>query len=267
LVPRKPTWRYPTVAPRTVTRRSFASRRVTLVLAVPRGFFKSFVNRRVCSGFDQFLSPGLVSDNAFNLLQKSPMWTGRDRVSGVQKVVHAREEFQFGSAVLRIVVLSDTHGRPNPQLGARIDELAPAHILHAGDVGALSVLRDLEKRARVTAVRGNVDGRDLPDLVTIDVLHGETTAIKILMTHDALSGTKLRADVARIARAEGASLVVCGHSHIPFAARDGDITVFNPGSAGPRRFQLPIVLGVVEVSAEGVSVRHVNCETGGPWTP
>ena len=81
------------------------------------------------------------------------------------------------------------------------------------------------------------------------------------------AGPRLRADVARIARAEDASLVVCGHSHVPFAASDRGITVFNPGSVGPRRFQLPIVLGVIDVSAKGVSVFHIDCETGLPWKP
>ena len=69
------------------------------------------------------------------------------------------------------------------------------------------------------------------------------------------------------AKASGAGLVVCGHSHVPFAAHDRGLTVFNPGSVGPRRFHLPIVFGVIEVRAEGVSLRHVDCETGLPWTP
>jgi predicted phosphodiesterase len=73
--------------------------------------------------------------------------------------------------------------------------------------------------------------------------------------------------VAKTARAEDASLVVCGHSHVPFAAHHGGITVFNPGSVGPRRFTLPIVLGTIEWSGGRVSVRHVACETGLPWRP
>jgi putative phosphoesterase len=166
-----------------------------------------------------------------------------------------------------MIALADTHGRPHPELGDRIRELAPAHILHAGDVGDLAVLRGLEKYAPVTAVRGNIDGRDLPDLVTIDLRSDEALLITILMTHIALYGPKLRADVARIALAEGASLVVCGHSHVPFAASEHGITVFNPGSVGPRRFQLPIVLGVIDVNAKSVSVRHIDCETGLPWKP
>jgi hypothetical protein len=181
--------------------------------------------------------------------------------------MHVRKELRISSDALRIVVVSDTHGRPHPKLGMRIAELAPTHIFHAGDVGDLAVLRDLEAHAPVTAVRGNIDGRDLPDLVTVDVRLDELGLLKILLTHVAVYGVKVRADIARIARAEDASLVVCGHSHVPFAAHDGGLTVFNPGSAGPRRFQLPIAFGVIELGARGASVHHVDCETGLPWKP
>jgi predicted phosphodiesterase len=88
----------------------------------------------------------------------------------------------------------------------------------------------------------------------------------MLLLHIALGGLKLRADAARLARKEGANLVVCGHSHVPFAAHDRGITVFNPGSVGPRRFQLPVVFGVIDVKPDGVAVRHVCCATGTPWT-
>jgi putative phosphoesterase len=188
------------------------------------------------------------------------------RASAAQKIVHTRQELRFETA-LRIVAVADTHGRPHPALGARIVELAPDHILHAGDVGDLDVLSDLRRHAPVTAVRGNIDGHALPDLVTLDLLNREGALLRILLTHIAVYGPKLRADVARTARAEGASLVVCGHSHVPFAAHEGGVTVFNPGSVGPRRFRLPIVLGAIDVDAKGVAVRHVDCETGLAWKP
>lgn len=168
---------------------------------------------------------------------------------------------------LRIVAVADTHSHPHPALHARIEALRPAHILHAGDVGDLAVLRVFEKHAPVTAVRGNIDGHDLPDFVTMAISHEQRILLRILLTHVAVYGPKLRADVARVARAEDATLVICGHSHVPFAAQDRGITVFNPGSVGPRRFQLPIVLGVVDVTATGVSVRHIDCETGQRWSP
>jgi putative phosphoesterase len=190
----------------------------------------------------------------------------KPRASAVPKIVQAREEFRMEGA-LRIVAVADTHGRPHPALGARLAELGPARILHAGDVGDLGVLSDLEKHAPVTAVRGNIDGPVLPDQVIVDVRSAGGVLLRILLTHIAVYGPKLRADVARAARSEDASLVVCGHSHVPFAAHERGITVFNPGSVGPRRFSLPIVLGVIDVSETGVAVRHVDCETGLPWKP
>jgi predicted phosphodiesterase len=73
--------------------------------------------------------------------------------------------------------------------------------------------------------------------------------------------------VARRATSERAGLVVCGHSHVPFIGRDRGIGMFNPGSIGPRRFQLPIVLGHIEVAANSVKLRHIDCETGQTWLP
>jgi putative phosphoesterase len=180
----------------------------------------------------------------------------------------ARETLALPENGLRIVIVSDTHSRPHPSLRQRIVEIGPDHILHAGDIGDLEVLDSLRKHAPVTAVRGNIDERaaDMPDVVTLDLQDSSGSRLKLLLVHIAVQGVKIRADVARLARAEGASLVVCGHSHIPFAAEDRGLTVFNPGSVGPRRFQLPIVLGVLEVKHDGVSVRHISCETGHAWT-
>ncbi len=162
--------------------------------------------------------------------------------------------------------MADTHANPHPALAERLRAVAPEHILHAGDVGDLDVIRRLEEIAPVTAVRGNVDGHALPDFVTVDLTRDGALLLRILLTHVAVYGPKLRADVARRARAADASLVVCGHSHVPFAARDRDITVFNPGSCGPRRFHLPILFGIIEVGP-AVTLRHVECESGRDWSP
>jgi putative phosphoesterase len=182
-------------------------------------------------------------------------------------VVERRETFELASGALRIAAVADTHARPHPDLGRHLAALAPDRILHAGDIGAPSVLSDLARHAPVTAVRGNVDALGEPDLVLIDVRDGASTVLTILLTHVAVSGPKLRADVLRRAKAAGASLVVCGHSHVPLAAQDRGVGVFNPGSAGPRRFQLPILFGVIDVARTGVSLRHVDCETGEAWRP
>lgn len=73
--------------------------------------------------------------------------------------------------------------------------------------------------------------------------------------------------IARTAKAEGARLVVCGHSHVPFIGSDKGVTVFNPGSIGPRRFTLPIVLGTIDVSAAGFKLAHIDAATGQTWLP
>lgn len=180
--------------------------------------------------------------------------------------VHARTAMPLEGGVLRIAAVADTHGRPHPSLDARLAEIAPHRIVHAGDIGERAVLTALERHAPVVAVRGNIDDRvDLPDVVTIAVREGDATLLNVLLVHIAVLGPKLRADIARLAKKEDASLVVCGHSHVPFAAHDKGLTVFNPGSVGPRRFDLPIVLGVIDITRTGASVRHVDCETGKPW--
>jgi predicted phosphodiesterase len=99
------------------------------------------------------------------------------------------------------------------------------------------------------------------------VRDGDHTLITLLLLHIAVYGPKLRAEVARLARAEGASIVVCGHSHVPFIGRDKGISVVNAGSIGPRRFQLPIVFAVMDISRERVAMHHVSCETGERWEP
>jgi uncharacterized protein len=185
------------------------------------------------------------------------------------KPVHAREHVKLDLDASRIVAVADTHGHPHPALDERLASLAPAHILHAGDVGDLAVLRSLEKHAPVTAVRGNIDGHELPDFVTLELSSGagDDPRLTILLTHVAVYGPHIRADVARLARAEDAALIVCGHSHVPFAAHERGLTVFNPGSVGPRRFRLPIVLGVIDIADGAASIRHVDCETGLAWKP
>jgi hypothetical protein len=185
------------------------------------------------------------------------------------RFVHHRETIRLTEKILRIVAVADTHSRPHPDLDERIAAIAPSRIFHAGDIGDLAVVRNLAKHAPVTVVRGNIDerARDLPDVVTIDVTGITGTLLKILLLHVAVTGPKLRGDVHKLARAEGASLVVCGHSHVPFTTHDRGIAVFNPGSVGPRRFALPIVLGVIDIKPDGVSLQHINCETGQPWKP
>jgi hypothetical protein len=166
-------------------------------------------------------------------------------------------------------VVADTHSRPHLATVELLRALSPDAILHAGDIGDLGVLETLAAVAPVHAVRGNIDVRapNLPDELTIDLVHDGARVLRILLVHIAVNGPRLRANVVRTAKAAGAELVVCGHSHVPLIGEDRGLFVFNPGSAGPRRFSLPIVFGTLALGGGGLRLEHVSCETGAKWSP
>ena len=142
---------------------------------------------------------------------------------------------------MKIGVVSDTHGLLRP-------EVAPAlagveRILHLGDVGKASILEALEEIAPVTAVRGNVD-RDgacgkLPETEVL-LLEGRY----IYMLHDLKT---LHLDPA----AGKFAAVLSGHTHVPNFYTKKGVLYFNPGSCGPRRFELPVTVGLLTVGADG----------------
>jgi hypothetical protein len=142
---------------------------------------------------------------------------------------------------VRIGVISDTHGLLRP-------EVAPAlagvdRILHLGDVGKISILRELERIAPVIAIRGNVD-RDGPcgELPETEVVLEEGRYIYLL--HD-LNTLHLDPAAAKFAA------VLCGHTHAPTQYRKRGVLYFNPGSCGPRRFNLPITVGMLTIESNG----------------
>ena len=188
---------------------------------------------------------------------------------GMTKATSRRVAIRLDGGALKLVVVADSHSRPHPRVLELVAREKPDHILHAGDIGELAVLDALAKVAPVLAVRGNIDvhAPEVPDHLTLD-LEGESTGtLTVLLTHIAVNGPRLRADARRLAHAEAAHLVVCGHSHVPFIGRDDTLSIFNPGSIGPRRFQLPIVFGVLELANAKLTMKHVNCETGQAWRP
>ena len=187
----------------------------------------------------------------------------------------ARMERQLpltAAGTLRLVVVADTHSQPHPKAAEHLAACAPDAILHAGDIGDLEVLDQLSRIAPVHAIRGNIDvhAPGLPDVLTLDLVRSAQDPrplLRMLLVHIGVHGPKLRAEVAAMARAQGAQAVVCGHSHVPFIGRDRGLTVFNPGSIGPRRFHLPIVFGTIDVTPAGLRLAHIDCETGAPWSP
>jgi uncharacterized protein len=194
----------------------------------------------------------------------------RTKTTKERKLIKGEAELSLDEQQsLRLAVVADTHSRPHGAAAERLKALEPAAILHAGDIGDLRVLDALSQIAPVIAVRGNIDERvaDLPDFVIIDVRSGGERALTLLLMHIAVYGPKIRGDAARLATTHGAQLIVCGHSHVPFVGRDRGLTVFNPGSIGPRRMHLPIVFGVLEIASAKLSLRHIDCETGDAWHP
>jgi len=136
-----------------------------------------------------------------------------------------------------IGVISDTHGLLRPEAVAALR--GSDHILHAGDVGDEQILEELQKLAPITAIRGNID-RSGPCAQLPAVEMVELGGQSIYMVHD-LNELDLNPEAA------GISAVVSGHSHHPGIEWSKGVLFFNPGSAGPRRFSLPVSLGFFEI--------------------
>ena len=147
-----------------------------------------------------------------------------------------------------IGVISDTHGLLRPEALKALR--GSQHIIHAGDVGTMEILEELSAIAPLTAVRGNVDkGAWALKLPVTDVL--EVGGISIYVLHDV---TKL--DLKP--KAAGFAVVVSGHSHVPKQETRDGVLYFNPGSAGPRRFKLPVSVGRLIVENGKVRGEPIN---------
>jgi len=151
-------------------------------------------------------------------------------------------------AAVRIGLISDTHGLLRP--GALAFLQGCTRILHGGDIGGAAIFDTLQGIAPVTAVRGNNDSDEWAARLRETVLI-QVQGVRIFAIHN-LAGMRIEP------RAEGVRVVVSGHSHKPsLDERDGVIYV-NPGSAGPRRFKLPIALGELLITGPSVSARLVE---------
>jgi putative phosphoesterase len=149
---------------------------------------------------------------------------------------------------ITIGVISDTHGLLRPEA---VEALRGSdRILHAGDVGHPKILEALVQLAPVTAIRGNVDtgpwARALPETEVV-----EAGGVSIYMLHD-LGRLDLKPEAA------GFRVVVYGHSHHPKIAEKNGVLYFNPGSAGPRRFDLPVSLGKLMIEVGKVRAELVK---------
>jgi putative phosphoesterase len=140
-----------------------------------------------------------------------------------------------------IGVISDTHGLLRPEAVAALREAGVSHILHAGDVGNFEIIETLRAIAPVTAIRGNIDRHgpcaELPPTEAVEI--DGALFYLVHSVHD----LDLNPAIARIAA------VISGHSHQPgFETRAG-VLYLNPGSAGPRRFKLPVTLALMQIKS------------------
>ena len=151
-----------------------------------------------------------------------------------------------------IGVISDTHGLLRPEAVRALE--GSERIVHAGDVGDPAILEELARIAPVTAIRGNVDRGELAmRLPATEVVEAEDARLFMLHDLDAL-GSHLAQDPAEA----GFHAVLYGHSHRPSReVRDG-VLYLNPGSAGPRRFTLPVTVALLTVSGERLEAEIVE---------
>ena len=150
----------------------------------------------------------------------------------------------------RVGIISDTHGLLRPEALAYLHGCQ--HIVHGGDIGAPEILARLAAIAPVTAVRGNNDRGPWADaLAETELFELDGTCIYVI--HDLA-----QLDIEPVAA--GVHVVVSGHSHKPGIERREGVLYVNPGSAGPRRFRLPIAVAELQLEGGEVNARIVHFE-------
>jgi putative phosphoesterase len=166
-------------------------------------------------------------------------------------------------SAIRIGVIADTHDLFDPAIRRHFTGVD--HILHAGDIGKRSVIEQLEQIAPVTAVSGNVDDDQcrFPFEAVIDL-----TGLRVAIRHILYEGGKLTKDGRAFLEREQPDVCVFGHTHQPKIEWFGATLLFNPGSAGPKRFKLPRVVGILEMIDGMIKPRHIELQNrpGKTWT-
>jgi uncharacterized protein len=165
----------------------------------------------------------------------------------------ARYDLEMATNVKRIGLISDTHGllRKEAVEALRDSEL----IIHAGDVGKPEILKALRKLAPVVAVRGNVDTAEWAGILPLAAV-AEDAGVTIYVLHDVK-------DLDLNPAAAGFQIVVSGHSHKPGKMERDGVLYINPGSAGPRRFQLPVTVARLNLEQEPWKLEFVDLDVSG----
>ena len=151
---------------------------------------------------------------------------------------------------MKIGVISDTHGLLRPEIPKVFQGVDL--IVHAGDIGRAAVLKALGDLAPVVAVKGNVDrGEWAESLRDTQVVEVQATFLYVIHEIE-----KLDLDPS----AAGFAVVIHGHSHMPRAVEKDGVWYLNPGSAGPRRFRLPVSAAILNVDGKSVSWHLITLE-------
>ncbi|PPV34730.1 metallophosphoesterase family protein [Ectopseudomonas oleovorans] len=151
---------------------------------------------------------------------------------------------------MRIGLIADTHNLLRPEALAALQGVA--HLIHAGDIGGPHILADLERIAPLSVVRGNNDQDSWADAIP-ERLTLRFGAIALHVLHDL---KQLDIDPA----AQGIDVVIAGHSHKPLHEKRNGVLYLNPGSAGPRRFKLPIGVGLLHIEGRQVRAKLITLE-------
>lgn len=158
------------------------------------------------------------------------------------------------SRTIRIGVIADTHGLFDPAILRHFRGVD--HILHAGDIGTRSVIEQLQLIAPVTAVSGNVDGFEQSGFPPETAI--ELAGLRIAIRHIVYAGGKLTTDGQALLDREQPDICIFGHTHQPKAEWFGKTLLFNPGSAGPKRFRLSRGLGLLRLCDAEVEPRLIS---------
>lgn len=151
---------------------------------------------------------------------------------------------------IRIGLISDTHGLLRPEAKAFLQ--GSARIIHGGDIGDASILAELASIAPLTAVRGNNDRGGWADVLPVSALL-RIDEVAVYVIHDI---AELEIDLT----AAGVRVVISGHSHKPLITERNGVLYVNPGSAGRRRFKLPIAVAELLINGGSVKARIVELE-------
>lgn len=149
---------------------------------------------------------------------------------------------------MKIGLISDTHGLLRPEALAALRGCA--HILHAGDIGKPEILDALRQLAPLTVVRGNNDRASWAEAIPHSA-ELELGGVRLFVVHEA---AHLPADLA----ARGVRVAICGHSHQPLIEERNGVLLINPGSAGPRRFKLPVSLALLHLVDGEIGVERID---------